>query len=225
MPHAPQIRYLTLRIGILTALSAMTFGAFTGVAAADTSQPAGAQTGTESPTDATPTPTDPEPTVDPTITFGTTPRATATAHARHRAHVRAARARHERQVRSVLRVAERQKGKPYSYGAAGPRAFDCSGLVMYVFSKAVGRQLPHNAAAQYHAVQHIKKRNLQIGDLVFHNRGGSISHVGIYAGHGKWWDAPHTGTVVHKHKIYKASMRYGRVLTIGAGGHHKNRHH
>jgi cell wall-associated NlpC family hydrolase len=144
---------------------------------------------------------------------------------RHREHVRAARARHERQVQSVLRVAEHQKGKPYSYGAAGPRAFDCSGLVMYVFSKAVGRQLPHNAAAQYHSVQHIKKRNLQVGDLVFHNRGGSISHVGIYAGHGKWWDAPHTGTVVHKHKIYKASLRYGRVLTYGATNHHKHRHH
>src|SRR6202034_1605191 len=39
---------------------------------------------------------------------------------------------HNNEVRRVIRVARRQRGKPYSYGADGPGAFDCSGLVRFV---------------------------------------------------------------------------------------------
>jgi cell wall-associated NlpC family hydrolase len=124
--------------------------------------------------------------------------------------------RYERQVRKVLTIASRQKGKPYSYGAAGPHSFDCSGLVMWVFNRAVNRSLPHNAAAQYGAVQHIRGSQLHRGDLVFVDDGGYISHVGIYAGashHTRyWWVAPHTGERVHRQAIYSAHFVYGRVL-------------
>src|SRR5579862_9434463 len=74
---------------------------------------------------------------------------------------------HARKVREVLREARRQKGKPYVYGAAGPHAFDCSGLVRYVFLHSVHMSLPHNAAAQYHSLRHIPRRDLEPGDLVF----------------------------------------------------------
>jgi cell wall-associated NlpC family hydrolase len=134
--------------------------------------------------------------------------------------MRRVRARHAIEVRAVLREAHRQKGKPYSYGGSGPRAFDCSGLVRFVFGHAVDRWLPHNAASQYHAIQHIKRRNLQPGDLVFQESGGVPFHVGIYAGHGKWWHAPHTGTVVKKQRIYNGRKYYGRVLTYGFADRH-----
>jgi peptidoglycan DL-endopeptidase CwlO len=125
----------------------------------------------------------------------------------------AARRSHAREVRKVLHEASKQKGKPYSYGAEGPHSFDCSGLVRFVFMHSVHRSLPHNAAEQYHALHHIKRSHLQKGDLVFTDN-GYISHVGIYAGHHHWWVAPHSGTRVHKQRIYHAHFLYARVLRI-----------
>jgi cell wall-associated NlpC family hydrolase len=121
--------------------------------------------------------------------------------------------RHDQKVREVLNEARRQKGKPYSYGAAGPHAFDCSGLVRFVYGHAVHRWLPHNAAQQYHSVRHIRRGHLRKGDLIFTDN-GYISHVGIFAGHHRWWVAPHTGTHVQLQRIYHAHFVYGRVLVI-----------
>jgi cell wall-associated NlpC family hydrolase len=139
--------------------------------------------------------------------------------------MRSVRARHNLEVRAVLREASRQRGKPYRYGGSGPSSFDCSGLVRYVFGHAVGRWLPHNAAAQYHSVMHITRRELQPGDLVFQESGGYPFHVGIYAGHGKWWHAPHTGDHVRKQAIYHGHKYYGRVLTYGFANRHGHRGH
>jgi cell wall-associated NlpC family hydrolase len=120
---------------------------------------------------------------------------------------------HDVEVRHVIREARRQKGKPYVYGADGPRAFDCSGLVRYVFMHATHRVLPHNAAQQYDSLRHITRRRLRPGDLIFTDN-GYISHVGIFAGHGHWWVAPHTGTHVQLQRIYSAHFVYARVLVI-----------
>jgi cell wall-associated NlpC family hydrolase len=92
--------------------------------------------------------------------------------------------------------------------------------VRFVFGRAVDRWLPHNAAAQYHSVRHIKRRNLEVGDLVFQG-GRNPFHVGIYAGHGKWWHAPHSGAHVRLQKIYRGHLVYGRVLTYRTAKHHK----
>jgi cell wall-associated NlpC family hydrolase len=146
------------------------------------------------------------------------PRHTASNHAR-----RTKRQIHMAKVHRILREARRQKGKPYVYGAAGPHAFDCSGLVRYVFMHAVGRSLPHNAAAQYYSVRHIRRSSLQPGDLIFTDN-GYISHVGIYAGHHHWWVAPHTGTRVQLQRIYHAHFLYGRVIVWHKTTHH-TRHH
>jgi cell wall-associated NlpC family hydrolase len=80
-------------------------------------------------------------------------------------------------------------GAAYRYGAAGPRAFDCSGLTSYVYAKH-GVRLPRTAAAQYGAGTRINDRgSLAPGDLVFFTgtAGGKrgISHVGIYIGGGR----------------------------------------
>jgi len=115
-------------------------------------------------------------------------------------------------VNQVIYQAQHQLGKPYRYGAAGPSAFDCSGLVQFVYHRALGYRLPRTAAEQYHASRHISRSSLRVGDLVFVRYGGYISHVGIYAGHGYWWVAPHTGTVVKLQRIYTSSVVYGRVI-------------
>ena len=110
----------------------------------------------------------------------------------------------------AVRVASQQRGRPYVYGAAGPRAFDCSGLVTYVYRR-LGRRLPHNAASQYRVTRHISRRSMRPGDLVFVKRGRHISHVGIYAGARKWWVARRTGTTVTRQRIYTSAVVVGRV--------------
>jgi cell wall-associated NlpC family hydrolase len=119
---------------------------------------------------------------------------------------------HAQKAQEVLHWSSLQKGKPYHYGSAGPSRFDCSGLVQYVFRNAISKSLPRTAAAQYSASHHISKTYLHLGDLVFVRSGGGISHVGIYAGNGYWWVAPHTGTVVQKQKIYTSNVVYGSFI-------------
>jgi cell wall-associated NlpC family hydrolase len=73
-------------------------------------------------------------------------------------------------------------GTPYRWGAMGPNAFDCSGLVKWSFEKA-GRALPRTSKAMAGVGVKVSKSSLQPGDLVFFYK--PISHVGIYIGNGK----------------------------------------
>ncbi|HUW78540.1 MAG TPA: C40 family peptidase [Candidatus Nanopelagicaceae bacterium] len=98
----------------------------------------------------------------------------------------------------ALRFALQQIGKPYIFGAAGPRAWDCSGLTMMAYAHA-GVSLPHSSQAQIHYGRRVSLGNLQPGDLVFFFRG--ISHVGIYLGHGLIVDAPHPGRNVQVDRL------------------------
>jgi cell wall-associated NlpC family hydrolase len=97
--------------------------------------------------------------------------------------------------------AETALGKPYVWAAAGPDAFDCSGLTMWAYRKA-GVSLPHYAASQINYGTRVSRSDLQPGDLVFF--GGPIHHVGMYVGGGDFIHAPHTGDVV---KISSLSSR------------------
>jgi cell wall-associated NlpC family hydrolase len=111
---------------------------------------------------------------------------------------------------SVIHEAGRHNGQPYVYGAAGPTRFDCSGFTLYVYSR-FGKRLPHNSARQYGVVHHISQSHRQVGDLIFfRNSSGSIYHVGIYAGSGRIWHAPHSGSYVKLATIWTSSYVVGR---------------
>lgn len=96
---------------------------------------------------------------------------------------------------AAVQYALAQVGDGYVYGAAGPNAFDCSGLTMMAWAQA-GVALPHSSSAQYGSGPHIASSDLQPGDLVFYY--SPISHVGIYIGNGMIVHAanPSTGVVV-----------------------------
>jgi cell wall-associated NlpC family hydrolase len=113
-------------------------------------------------------------------------------------------------VAKEMRVAASLKGRPYRYGAAGPWAFDCSGYTQYVL-KQQGIHLNRTAAGQYPQTHHLAKKSARVGDLVFFYGSGGIYHVGIYAGRGTMWVAPHTGTVVQHEKIYGSNWVVGRI--------------
>jgi cell wall-associated NlpC family hydrolase len=125
-----------------------------------------------------------------------------------------ARQRFMAKAEKVLEVVRDHRGDPYQYGATGPNAFDCSGLVLYSFRKALGRNLPRVANDQKRASRRIwHRRNLRPGDLVFEvNSRNYAYHVGIYAGHGYFWHAPHSGSHVKRQKMYPARWRFGRVI-------------
>lgn len=96
---------------------------------------------------------------------------------------------------SIVSYAFNFIGRPYVFGAAGPRAFDCSGLTQYVFAK-FGISLPHYTGSQYSMGSSVSKGNLRAGDLVFFNTYGPISHVGIYIGGGDFIHAPSSGKTI-----------------------------
>jgi cell wall-associated NlpC family hydrolase len=81
-----------------------------------------------------------------------------------------------------LRIARAQIGDPYRYGAAGPSAFDCSGLVYYSYRKAGFRKVPRTSASQARFMNRIKRRNMRRGDFVFFHNSGGVYHVGVFIG-------------------------------------------
>ena len=75
-----------------------------------------------------------------------------------------------------------QVGDAYVYGAAGPDAWDCSGLTMQAWA-AAGVGLPHSSSGQMGSGTPVSQSELQPGDLVFYY--SPVSHVGMYIGNGQ----------------------------------------
>ncbi|WP_067477060.1 C40 family peptidase [Nocardia amamiensis] len=92
----------------------------------------------------------------------------------------------------ALDAALSKVGSPYVYGAAGPNAFDCSGLVQWSYRQA-GLELPRTSGAQLAAGSPVSLNDLQPGDLVSFYGGG---HSGLYAGDGNIVHAATSGTPV-----------------------------
>lgn len=81
----------------------------------------------------------------------------------------------------IISNAMKYLGRPYRRGAAGPKAFDCSGFTSYIFKKS-NISLGRSSRDQYRQGVHIKRKDLQVGDLVFFSSPGSgrsVGHVGI----------------------------------------------
>lgn len=94
----------------------------------------------------------------------------------------------------AVRYAHDQLGKPYVWGATGPDAFDCSGLVQAAWA-AAGVSIPRDTYSQWAALPHIPQSGIQPGDLLFYDAEG---HVAIYAGGGMIIDAPQPGENVEE---------------------------
>jgi uncharacterized protein YycO len=122
----------------------------------------------------------------------------------------------------MLAFATKQTGKPYAWGGAGPKAYDCSGLVMASY-RAAGLTLPRVAADQYTVGSAVPLDQARQGDLVFYasdvTRPATIYHVAIYLGAGKVFDAPYTGAFVGSrplwtHDLLPIAVRPTGLLTL-----------
>lgn len=108
-------------------------------------------------------------------------------------------------------------GTPYRWGGDSPgEGFDCSGLIVYVYDKALGIQLPRTTAQMIKMPwKRPSSRQLQEGDLVFFaTKGrGKVSHAGIYVGDRRFIHAPRSGAVV---RIESLDTSYWGPRYLGA---------
>jgi peptidoglycan DL-endopeptidase CwlO len=126
-------------------------------------------------------------------------------------------------ITTLLSAALSRVGLPYKYGAAGPKSFDCSGLVQWSFARA-GVGMPRVAADQAMTGPAVPITQLEPGDLLFYRTQRAnpayISHVAIYVGNGKMVQAPQTGQKVQVVAANTAQNFAGAVSvdpTIAAG--------
>jgi cell wall-associated NlpC family hydrolase len=111
----------------------------------------------------------------------------------------------------AVRVALSKVGAPYA-AAAGPRAFDCSGLTMYAYA-AAGVALPHSSRAQSTMGRPVSRANLKPGDLVFFYT--PISHVGMYIGNGLMVHARTYGVPLGVTSVDQSGYRFARRIVSG----------
>jgi cell wall-associated NlpC family hydrolase len=101
----------------------------------------------------------------------------------------------------VVRFALAQIGKPYVFAAAGPNAYDCSGLTLAAYASAGVSIGTHSATNQYDVAKAkgdlVPIADAKPGDLLFYtDGGGDMYHVTIYAGNGLMLEAPYPGSTV-----------------------------
>jgi cell wall-associated NlpC family hydrolase len=110
----------------------------------------------------------------------------------------------------ALALAKGKVGTPYVWGAAGPSAFDCSGLIVWAY-KQLGVSLPHSSSTLSTMGTPVAKAALQPGDLVFFY--SPVSHVGIYAGNGMVLNATQSGEPVQFSKLANLPFHNAMRLT------------
>ena len=93
----------------------------------------------------------------------------------------------------AIQLLKDQVGKPYVWGATGPDAFDCSGLVYWVYKTNYDMNIPRTASDQGHASTPVAREDIQPGDILW-----TSTHIGVYVGDGKIVHAsnPRTGVKV-----------------------------
>jgi peptidoglycan DL-endopeptidase CwlO len=118
------------------------------------------------------------------------------------------------QLRTMLDAALSRRGMPYVWGAAGPNAFDCSGLVQWAFAQA-GLPMPRVAADQAMTGPLVSQSQLSAGDLLFYRTDptdpGYVSHVAIYLGNGWMLQAPQPGMDVEEVPVDLGSEFAGAI--------------
>ncbi|WLQ35299.1 NlpC/P60 family protein [Streptomyces castrisilvae] len=92
--------------------------------------------------------------------------------------------------KKAVAFATTQIGKPYVWGAEGPKSYDCSGLTSQAWA-AAGRPIPRTSQEQWRLLPHIAIKDMRPGDLIIYH--SDATHVGMYVGDGAIVHAPRPG--------------------------------
>ena len=201
-------------IPIAIAITVISISAPTTPAAA--TEPAPVDPTTTEPAPVDPAPVEPAP-VEPVVVepapVATTTTVTATSVRRHRRTA----------AQRLIRVAKRQLGDRYVYGATGPRRFDCSGLVLFSLRHShtrgdarLGGRSADSFYAAYRRHHRIGRHHGHPGDLVIWGGG---RHIGIYLGHGRALSAL-TRSGVSVHGLHAVTMSFNGFLRTRLWRHH-----
>ena len=107
----------------------------------------------------------------------------------------------------AVAFAESHLGAPYVWGADGPRAFDCSGLVKDSYAHA-GVSLPRMTYDMIHAGTTVDRSQIRAGDLVFSNFSGlGPEHVQLAVSPIQVIEAPTPGG-----HVQYSSLPHGRIV-------------
>ena len=121
--------------------------------------------------------------------------------------------RQRKRAKTAIAFARKQLGKPYRWGAAGPRAYDCSGLVMKAWQKA-GVRLPRVTYSQYRAVRRkVGYNSLRPGDLVFFR---GRAHVGMYISKNRYIHAPNSRSRIRIDRLSARRKQFAGAVRPGA---------
>jgi cell wall-associated NlpC family hydrolase len=112
---------------------------------------------------------------------------------------------------SIIATATEAMGRPYVFGGTGTggEGFDCSGLIQFAYGKH-GIVLPRRSTDQAREGRKIErelKRLAPADILTFSNRGGQVTHVGLYMGDGRFIHSATSGVQV---STLSAEDPYGR---------------
>jgi cell wall-associated NlpC family hydrolase len=120
----------------------------------------------------------------------------------------------------VIAIAMAERGSPWVYGATGPRAFDCSGLVTYAFRRAgvlaligSGRNRGGSSMLRWARARHFTRTVGHRGDIVVWGNG---AHVGIYLGKGRAISTLTSGVRVHGLRVL--NTRFTTFISTGLSG-------
>jgi hypothetical protein len=112
---------------------------------------------------------------------------------------------------SIVATAAAAMGRPYEFGGtgAGGGGFDCSGLIQYAY-KQHGIVLARRSVDQAKEGRKVDRKldRLRPADLLtFTNRGGPVTHVGLYIGGGRFIHSATRGVQI---STLSAQDPYGR---------------
>ncbi|MEV0092241.1 NlpC/P60 family protein [Streptomyces sp. NPDC050738] len=94
------------------------------------------------------------------------------------------------QGKKAVQFAAAQMGKPYVWGAEGPKSYDCSGLTSQAWL-AAGHPIPRTSQEQWAQLPHVAIKDMRPGDLIIYF--SDATHVGMYVGDGAIVHAPRPG--------------------------------
>ncbi len=118
------------------------------------------------------------------------------------------------EAQQIISIAKTRLGAHWVHGAVGPRAFDCSGLVIYSYGKAGDGKIIRSGTLRsalslyrYFKARGLASRsNPRPGDLVVWGGG---THIGIYIGGGKAISTLTSGVRIHAvHAVTAAFTTY-----------------
>lgn len=117
---------------------------------------------------------------------------------------------------TIVDAALSYEGSPYIYGGIEASGFDCSGFIYRVFLQATGQAVPRTSTGLYAWAEPISYLEMQKGDLLFFNTTGTVSHVAIYIGNGRFIhsasEGPKTGVI-----ISSLDEPYWKTHFVGSG--------